>query len=143
MPAKVLVVEDDPLNSKLICDLLLACGYVADSVANGVVAMDRIMADPPDFLILDVQLPGLSGLDILRRIRADAGLRPIRVMVVSGCVMKGDEETARAAGCDDFVGKPISIATLLVQFRTILGELELKLANGTSVIKRSVAAQHG
>lgn len=108
---KILVVDDDPLNQKLIRVLLLAEGFAvatASDVFEGLRALD---VERPALVLLDLQLPGISGLELARWIRSRPDLGAVRVLAVSAFAMKGDAEKALAAGCDDYLTKPIETRT--------------------------------
>jgi len=106
---KVLVVEDNELNLKLFCDLLRAHGYETEPVRDGREAVDRAGAFGPDLIIMDIQLPHVSGLELIERIKADAALKAIPIMAVTAYAAKGDEERIRGAGAESYVSKPISV----------------------------------
>lgn len=109
MTKKILVVEDNELNLKLFCDLLRAHGYEAEAVDDGRVAMERAAAIKPDLIIMDIQLPYISGLELIEQLKADAELRTIPIMAVTAYAAKGDEERIRAAGAEGYISKPISV----------------------------------
>ena len=106
---KVLVVEDNELNLRLFCDLLRAHDYEAEAVRDGREAMDRARAFAPDVIVMDIQMPHVTGLELTVAIRADAELRGTPIMAVTAYAGKGDEERIRAAGADAYVSKPISL----------------------------------
>jgi two-component system cell cycle response regulator DivK len=106
---KVLVVEDNELNLKLFCDLLRAHDYVAEPVRDGREAVERARAFGPDLVIMDIQLPNVSGLELIETLKADEQLKPIPIMAVTAYAAKGDEERIRAAGAEAYVSKPISV----------------------------------
>jgi two-component system cell cycle response regulator DivK len=106
---KVLVVEDNELNLKLFCDLLRAHNYVAEPVRDGREAVERARAFTPDLVIMDIQLPHVSGLELIEMLKADEQLRRIPIMAVTAYAGKGDEERIRAAGAEAYVSKPISV----------------------------------
>jgi two-component system cell cycle response regulator DivK len=106
---KVLVVEDNELNLKLFCDLLRAHDYVAEPVRDGREAVERAREFAPDMIIMDIQLPNVSGLDLIETLKADEQLKPIPIMAVTAYAAKGDEERIRAAGAEAYVSKPISV----------------------------------
>lgn len=109
MIKKVLVVEDNALNLKLFCDLLRAHEYEPQPVSDGrdAVAMARDFA--PDLIIMDIQLPHVSGLELIETMKNDADLASIPIMAVTAYAAKGDEERIRAAGAEAYVAKPISV----------------------------------
>ena len=109
MAKKVLVVEDNELNLRLFCDLLRAHDYDAEAVRDGREAMDRARAFEPDLIVMDIQMPYVTGLELTIAIRADDDLRAIPIMAVTAYAGKGDEERIRAAGADAYVSKPISL----------------------------------
>jgi two-component system, cell cycle response regulator DivK len=106
---KVLVVEDNELNLKLFCDLLRAHDYEAEPVSDGREAVDRAHAFAPDLVIMDIQLPHVSGLELIELMKADEALKAIPIMAVTAYAAKGDEERIRAAGAEAYVSKPISV----------------------------------
>jgi two-component system, cell cycle response regulator DivK len=106
---KVLVVEDNELNLKLFCDLLRAHDYVAEPVRDGREAVERARAFAPDLVIMDIQLPNVSGLELIETLKADEQLNSIPIMAVTAYAGKGDEERIRAAGAEAYVSKPISV----------------------------------
>jgi two-component system cell cycle response regulator DivK len=105
----VLVVEDNELNLKLFCDLLRAHDYIAEPVRDGREAVARARAFAPDLVIMDIQLPKVSGLELIETLKADDQLKPIPIMAVTAYAAKGDEERIRAAGAEAYVSKPISV----------------------------------
>ncbi len=109
MSKKVLVVEDNELNLKLFCDLLRAHDYVAEPVRDGREAVEQARAFAPDLIIMDIQLPNVSGLELIETLKADDQLRSIPIMAVTAYAGKGDEERIRAAGAEAYVSKPISV----------------------------------
>ncbi len=106
---KVLVVEDNELNLRLFCELLRAHDYDAEAVRDGREALDRARAFEPDLIVMDIQMPHVTGLELTIAIRADAELAGIPIMAVTAYAGKGDEERIRAAGADAYVSKPISL----------------------------------
>jgi two-component system cell cycle response regulator DivK len=106
---KVLVVEDNELNLRLFCDLLRAHDYEVEGVRDGREALDRARAFEPDLIVMDIQMPYVTGLELTVAIRSDEGLKAIPIMAVTAYAGKGDEERIRAAGADAYVSKPISL----------------------------------
>jgi two-component system cell cycle response regulator DivK len=106
---KILVVEDNELNLKLFCDLLRAHGYEAEPVRDGREAVERTRAFAPDLIIMDIQMPHVSGLELIEQLKADGALKHIPVMAVTAYAAKGDEERIRDAGAEGYVSKPISV----------------------------------
>lgn len=109
MAKKILVVEDNELNSKLFCDLLRAHGYVAEPVRDGRDALSRAREVMPDLIIMDIQLPHVSGMDLIQQVKAEPALKAIPIMAVTAYAAKGDEDQIRAAGAEAYVSKPISV----------------------------------
>jgi two-component system cell cycle response regulator DivK len=108
--AKILIVEDNALNIKLFCDLLAAHGHEPKAVTDSRDALDAARDFSPDLVITDIQLPHVSGLDLIRLIRADEQLAGVPIMAVTAYSALGDEERIRAAGAQAYVSKPISVA---------------------------------
>ena len=117
MTKKVLIVEDNELNLKLFRDLLVAHGYGTCDTRDGVEAVRLARAEAPDLILMDIQLPEVSGLEVIRWLKDDSVLRTIPVIAVTAFAMKGDEERIRASGCEDYLSKPISIAKFLEMVR--------------------------
>ncbi len=109
MAKKILVVEDNELNLKLFCDLLRAHGYEAEPVRDGREAVERTSAFGPDLIIMDIQMPHVSGLELIEQLKTDEELKGIPVMAVTAYAAKGDEERIRDAGAEGYVSKPISV----------------------------------
>jgi len=107
--AKILIVEDNALNIKLFCDLLAAHGHEPEAVTDSRNALDAARAFDPDLVITDIQLPHVSGLDLIRLIRKDEELAKVPIMAVTAYSARGDEERIRAAGAQAYVSKPISV----------------------------------
>jgi two-component system, cell cycle response regulator DivK len=123
MPAKtVLIVEDNELNMKLFNDLLVANGYRTVQTRNGAEALGLAREHMPDLILMDIQLPEVSGLDVTRWLKEDDELRHIPVIAVTAFAMKGDEERIRKGGCEAYISKPISVAKFLETVRHYLGD---------------------
>lgn len=120
LASKVLVVEDNELNLKLFCDLLRAHGYVVEPVRDGRDAVARARDFRPDLIVMDVQMPHVTGYDILLELGADAELRAIPVMAVTAYAGRDDEERLRAAGARAYVSKPISLQRFMNEVRSLL-----------------------
>ncbi|WP_029005868.1 response regulator [Azorhizobium doebereinerae] len=121
MPKTVMIVEDNELNMKLFHDLLEAHGYRTVETRNGIEAMDLARAHQPDLILMDIQLPEVSGLEVTKWLKADAELKSIPVVAVTAFAMKGDEERIRAGGCEAYLSKPISVAKFLETVRQFTG----------------------
>lgn len=112
MGERVLIVDDNPTNLKLVAYLVKANGYEVDTAADADSAVAAIAANRPRVILMDLQLPGVDGLELTRRLKADLATRDIKIIAVTAYAMKGDQEKARAAGCDDYVTKPIDTRAL-------------------------------
>ena len=122
MAKTVLIVEDNELNMKLFHDLLEAHGYQTIQTRNGIEALDLARAHHPDLILMDIQLPEVSGLEVTKWIKEDDDLRAIPVIAVTAFAMKGDEERIRQGGCEAYISKPISVSKFLETVRAYLGE---------------------
>ena len=120
MGQKILVVEDNELNLKLFCDLLRAHGYEAEPVRDGREAVERARAFAPGLVVMDIQMPHISGLELIEQMKADADLRTIPIMAVTAYAAKGDEERIRDAGAEGYVSKPISVIRFVEAVRSLL-----------------------
>jgi CheY-like chemotaxis protein len=109
----VLVVEDDELNLKLVRELLEFSGFETLEATNGLEALDVVRKKQPSLVLMDIQMPGMDGLEATRRIKADPQTRDIPVVALTSSAMKGDKEAILAAGCDAYMSKPIDIHRLL------------------------------
>ena len=110
---KVLIVEDHDLNMKLFNDLLVAHGYGTLQTRDGIEALALARQHHPDLILMDIQLPEISGLQVTQWIKRDDDLRMIPVIAVTAFAMKGDEEKIRDGGCEAYIAKPISVASFL------------------------------
>ena len=113
MTKTVLIVEDNELNMKLFNDLLEAYGYLTIKTMSGQDAMSLARAHKPEVILMDIQLPEISGEDIIEWMKSDPDLRSIPIIAVTAFAMKGDEERIRAKGCEAYLSKPISVAKFL------------------------------
>ncbi len=107
--AKILIVEDNALNVKLFCDLLAAHGHEPQAVTDSRQALDAAHEFSPDLVITDIQLPHVTGFDLIRMMREDDKLSEVPIMAVTAYSARGDEERIRAAGAQAYVSKPISV----------------------------------
>ncbi len=121
MAKKVLIVEDNELNMKLFHDLLNAHGYATVQTRNGLDALSLAREHRPDLILMDIQLPEVSGLEVTRWLKEDDELRQIPVIAVTAFAMKGDEERIRSGGCEAYISKPISVASFLDTVRQFIG----------------------
>ncbi|MEM8794131.1 MAG: response regulator [Pseudomonadota bacterium] len=121
MAKKILIVEDNELNMKLFHDLLHTQGYETIETGNGLEAVDLAREHMPDLVLMDIQLPEVSGLDVTKWLKEDPALQHIPVIAVTAFAMKGDEERIRQGGCEAYISKPISVANFLETIRSYLG----------------------
>ena len=107
--AKILVVEDNALNIKLFCDLLNAHGHETEPVTDSREALEAARTFKPDLVITDIQLPHVTGIELMQQFRADEELKDVPIMAVTAYSAAGDDERIRAAGAQAYVSKPISV----------------------------------
>ena len=107
--ARILVVEDNALNIKLFCDLLNAHGHETEPVTDSREALQAARAFKPDLVITDIQLPYVTGIELMELLRADDELKDVPIMAVTAYAAAGDDERIRAAGAQAYVSKPISV----------------------------------
>jgi two-component system cell cycle response regulator DivK len=117
----VLIVEDNELNMKLFRDLLEAHGYKTLQTRNGIEALSLAREHRPDLILMDIQLPEVSGLDVTKWLKEDENLRAIPVIAVTAFAMKGDEERIREGGCEAYISKPITVSMFLNTVRQFIG----------------------
>lgn len=117
---KIMIVEDNDLNMKLFHDLLASQGYTIVKTSDGASALPLAQQEKPDLIIMDIQLPEMSGLDVTRYIKAEEDLKHIPVIAVTAFAMKGDEEKMRSGGCEAYIAKPISIPSFLETIKKFL-----------------------
>ena len=120
MKKTVLIVEDNELNMKLFNDLLEAHGYATLKTSHGIEAMELARAHKPDLILMDIQLPEVSGLEVTRWLKADEELKSIPVIAITAFAMKGDEERIREGGCEAYMSKPISVSKFIATVKTYL-----------------------
>ena len=120
MGQKILVVEDNELNLKLFCDLLRAHGFAAEPVRDGREAVARARDFEPDLIVMDIQMPHISGLELIEQLKADPDLRRMPIMAVTAYAAKGDEERIRDAGAEGYVSKPISLMKFIGSVQSLL-----------------------
>ena len=121
MAKKVLIVEDNELNMKLFHDLLDAQGYATLETREGLQALSLARQHRPDLILMDIQLPEISGLEVTKWLKEDDELSHIPVIAVTAFAMKGDEERIREGGCEAYISKPISVTHFLDTVRKYLG----------------------
>lgn len=121
MSKTVLIVEDNELNMKLFNDLLEAHGINTIETRDGNGVLDIARERKPDLILMDIQLPEISGLDVTKLLKADSELKSIPVIAVTAFAMKGDEEKIREGGCEDYISKPISVTQFIEVIQKYLG----------------------
>jgi len=121
MSKTVLVVEDTEDNRQILRDLLGAAGYAMIEAHDGAEGVAKARDNLPDLILMDIQMPVMDGYEASRRIKADAATRSIPIIAVTSYALSGDEEKARAAGCDAYIAKPFSPRQLLAKVREIIG----------------------
>jgi CheY-like chemotaxis protein len=109
---RILIVDDNAINLKLVAYLMKANGYTVETALDAESAIVAIRTHHPDVILMDIQLPGIDGLELTRRLKADPETRDIVIVAVTAYAMKGDQAKALAAGCDDYITKPIDTRTL-------------------------------
>lgn len=123
-PHSVLIVEDNELNMRLFCDLLTAHGYVVHQCRDGAKAIEIARKEMPDLVVMDIQLPEVSGLDITRWMKDDEALTHIPVLAVTAFAMRSDERRVREAGCEGYLSKPIQIAAFVKAVQSLIEKTE-------------------
>ncbi len=115
-----MVVEDNDLNRRLFCDVLKANGFEVDPVADGHSVLDTARGSSPDLIIMDIQLPGFSVVDLIAEAKKDASLQNIPVLAVTAFAAQGDEERIRSAGAAGYLAKPVSIMPFMNAVKELL-----------------------
>ena len=121
MPKTVMIVEDNELNMKLFHDLLEAHGYHPVGTNDGIGALDLARKRRPYLILMDIQLPEVSGLEVTKWLKEDSELKAIPVVAVTAFAMKGDEERIRTGGCGAYLSKPVAVAQFIKTIRRFLG----------------------
>ena len=122
MAKSILIVEDNELNMKLFNDLLQAKGYEVIQTHNGMDALDLARAHKPDLILMDIQLPEVSGLEVTKWIKEDESINKIPIIAVTAFAMKGDEDRIRQGGCEAYISKPISVGPFLETIQFYIGD---------------------
>ena len=122
MAKTILIVEDNELNMKLFNDLLERNGYATLRTRSGVEAIELAREHHPDLILMDIQLPEVSGLEVTRWLKDDDALRDIPVVAITAFAMKGDEEKIRQGGCEAYLSKPISVTKFLETVNAFLAD---------------------
>lgn len=120
MTHKVMIVEDNELNMKLFHDLLESRGYDIIETRDGMEALKMARSERPDLILMDIQLPEVSGLEVTKWIKEDDDLKHIPIIAVTAFAMKGDEEKIREGGCEAYIAKPISVSSFLATVEQFL-----------------------
>jgi CheY-like chemotaxis protein len=120
-PARILIVDDNPVNLKLAASVLEFAGYQILTATNASQALDVIRQTPPDLILMDIALPGMDGLTLTRQLKADQITRHIPIVALTASAMKGDDQKAKAAGCDGYITKPIDTRKFAGQVAETLG----------------------
>lgn len=123
MTKRILIVEDNELNLKLFRDLLGANGYDTLETKDGNEAIQMVRSQQPDLILMDIQLPEISGLDITKMIKADDTIAHIPIIAVTAFAMKNDEEKIMKAGCQAYISKPISIGPFMETVKQFIGDV--------------------
>ena len=118
---RVMIVDDNTINVDLVTFVLSADGFVVEAAADAPQALARLAAFAPDVILMDIQLPGMDGLTLTRRLKADPATRHIAIVAFTAYAMKGDEAKLRAAGCDGYLSKPLDVATFAAKVRSHIG----------------------
>ena len=130
MGQKILIVEDNELNLRLFCDLLRAHGFEVEPVRDGREALERARAFEPELVVMDIQMPHISGLELIEQMKQEEALAPVPVLAVTAYAAKGDEERIRDAGAEGYVSKPISVMKFVEAVRALLPAPEAAAPEG-------------
>ena len=127
---RVLIVEDNPLNLKLFSAMIASQGYDVLEAQDGAGGIDLAQRQLPDLIIMDIQLPGMSGMDAMQILKADADTRDIPIIATTAFATRGDEERLRASGCDGYMAKPIAVS----EFLALVHSFVLQARRQTSLV---------
>jgi len=122
MAKRIMVVEDNDLNRKLFCDVLKAQGFEVEPIADGNAVLAAARDVSPDLIIMDIQLPGVSGVDLIAAAKEELALKDIPVLAVTAFAAKGDEEKIRGAGAAGYLSKPVSIIPFMNAVKELLSD---------------------
>ena len=120
MCKKILVVEDNEMNMKLFCDVVELCGFKAVSLRSGVTAIDVAIKCSPYLVLMDIQLPEISGIELINKFKAHETLKTIPIIAITAFAMKGDEEKIVQTGCEAYISKPICIKNLQEAIKNLI-----------------------
>jgi two-component system cell cycle response regulator DivK len=120
-PKRILIVEDNELNMKLLNDVLEAYGYEIFKTGSGIAVLELARQHGPDLILIDIQLPDISGLDAVRQLKENSQTKSIPVIAVTAFAMAGDERRALDSGCDGYIAKPIMLREFLATVERFLG----------------------
>lgn len=120
MSARILIVDDNPVNLKLATDVLEMEGYAVEKAVDAEQAQEMLRSTTPDLILMDIALPGMDGLTLTRKLKADQRLKHVPVVAMTAFAMKGDEQKALDAGCDGYITKPIDTRKLPEQIAAFL-----------------------
>jgi two-component system cell cycle response regulator DivK len=133
MAEKILIVEDNARNMRLFSMILKAAGYIPLEATDGTEALEKAVQEHPDLILMDVQLPGLSGLEVTARLRQIPGFERVPIIAISAYAMKGDQERIIEAGCDTYLSKPINTRELSAVVAATMTEKRQKYPEQLSV----------
>ena len=141
--AKILIVEDNALNIKLFCDLLAAHGHEPQAVSDSRMALDSARTFGPALVITDIQLPHVSGLELIRMLRKDKELGKVPIMAVTAYAAQGDEERIRGAGAQSYVSKPISVVKFVAAVEALLAPVLVAVGDAEEGLAGIADAESG
>ena len=121
---RILIVDDEANARTALAELLRDEGYVVEMAADGFKALPKLEEFSPDLLLTDLKMPGLDGIELTQRLKADPATRHIVILALTAYAMKGDEAKMRAAGCDGYIAKPIDVASFATQVRSFIGSAD-------------------
>jgi len=124
MTKRILVVEDNDLNRKLFCDVLMASGFTVEPVADGRQVMERARLFAPNLVVMDIQLQDISGLDLISSLKGDSLLADVPVLAVTAYAGKGDEQRIRDSGAEGYLSKPVSIGPFMAAVKGLVGQVQ-------------------
>ena len=124
MTKRILVVENNDLNRKLFCDVLMASGFTVEPVADGREVMERARLFVPNLVVMDIQLQDISGLDLIASLKGDSALADVPVLAVTAYAGKGDEQRIRDSGAQGYLSKPVSIGPFMAAVKGLMEPVE-------------------